>query len=71
MKVKELVEYLNTLDGDMEVITENEYDGDDYYIVDENDFEIEKHVFNGAKYVYWWKMDESPDYEIKDCLRIF
>lgn len=62
---------MNTLDGEMEVITENEYDGDDFYIVDENDFKIEKLVFNGAKYVYWWKRDESPDYEIKDCLRIF
>lgn len=71
MKVKELVEYLNTLDGEMEVITENEYDGEDYYVVDENDFSIEGIVFNGVRYIRWWKKDDSPDHVIKYCLRIF
>lgn len=71
MKVKELIEYLQTLDGEMDVVTENEYDKSDYYIVDENDFGVNSYLFNGAQYVYWWKKDIFPDAFIKDCLRIF
>lgn len=71
MKVKELIEYLNTLDGELDVITEIDYEPGDYTILGVNDLNIESHIYNNGEYLFDHNKNKYPNATPKDCLRIF